>query len=100
MTVKQVAIKDVVDGGDVFRAVQDRERKTMLAHQRGDLFCVGGSVQIHREQLETLRYPCCLALIERDPVFFTALCVGDPKVQQHWLAAQRGQTSCLAAEFL
>src|ERR1039458_5561306 len=92
MTVKQVAINNVIDRGHVCGSAQDRERRMLLSHHCLELLLIRRAVEIHRKQLKAFSRPSRVVLTESDPIFPTSPCSGGPEVKQHRLFAPRRQS--------
>src|SRR6266849_8350773 len=81
--VKQVAIENVVDGGDVVRSAKDGEGKTGPARNWRNAIAADRMVHVDGEQLQTLSGPAPVLLVERHYVFLAARRLRIPKVQEY-----------------
>src|SRR5208337_5259670 len=103
MPVEEVAKENVVDGSHIRRPQQDGKSKTMLPRPCSNVVRICGIVQVHGQKLKRVHCPILVALVESDPILVAtsrqAVLRGDgPKVDQHRLTAQGGQTALLPAE--
>ena len=88
MTIKQLSIKNVVDGRNVVGTEQYRKRKTLTSEQAPNSI---GGIHIHRDQLQAQSCPPGVNLLKCLRVFQAVRRLRGPQIQQHRLAAELQQ---------
>src|SRR5213593_215218 len=83
--VKQVAIENVVDGGDVVRSAKDGEGRTGPASDGRNAIAADRLVHVDGEQLQALSVPASVQFVERHCVFTGSRRLRIPKVQEYRL---------------
>jgi hypothetical protein len=101
MTIKQVTIKNVVNGSHIFRTTkyrkrQMRRRNSLLAGARLKALRARDFVQIHGEKLQTLARPTLIQPREGLQVFLATPRLVRPKVEQDRFAALSSHGASLA----